>query len=229
MESRMTKKIGRQSLTDQIVVELRRRIIAGELAEGTPLRQEALAIELGVSRIPIREAIRQLEAEGFVQSELHKGTVVKALSLAEIQELFDIRIHLETWLFEMAIPRLSEADLRRAEQLTDETLTEGNGENWGDLNWQFHETLYAPSGRTVALKLLKSVHDNANRYINLQIAVAQDVELELSDHRAILAYAKLKDAERAVETLRKHIQRVANNLMKSLIESRSDQREQQTA
>jgi DNA-binding GntR family transcriptional regulator len=83
--------------------------------------------------------------------------------------------------------------------------------------------------RTVALKLLKSVHDNANRYINLQIAVAQDVELELSDHRAILAYAKLKDAERAVETLRKHIQRVANNLMKSLIESRSDQREQQTA
>ncbi len=80
------KKIGRQSLTDQIVVELRRRIIAGELAEGTPT-PEALAIELGVSRIPIREAIRQLEAEGFVQSELHKGTVVKALSLAEIQEL----------------------------------------------------------------------------------------------------------------------------------------------
>lgn len=129
----------------------------------------------------------------------------------------------------MAIPRLSDADLHRAEQLTDETLVEGSVENWGDLNWQFHETLYAPSGRTVALKLLKSVHDNANRYINLQIAVAQDVELELSDHRAILAYAKLKDTERAVETLRKHIQRVANNLMKSLIESRSDQREQEIA
>jgi len=229
MENSMSKKIGRQSLTDQIVVELRRRIIAGELSEGTPLRQEALATELGVSRIPIREAIRQLEAEGFVQSELHKGTVVRALSLAEIQELFDIRIHLETWLFETAIPRLSEADLLRAEQLTDETMVEGNVENWGDLNWQFHETLYAPSGRTVALKLLKSVHDNANRYINLQIAVAQDVELELADHRAILAYARLRDTERAVGSLRMHIQRVANNLMTSLIESRSDRRDQETA
>lgn len=225
----MTSKIGRQSLTDQIVVELRRRIIAGELPEGSPLRQEALATELGVSRIPIREAIRQLEAEGFVQSELHKGTIVRALSLAEIQELFDIRIHLETWLFEMAIPRLTDEDLRQAERLTDDTMTAGNVENWGELNWQFHETLYAPSGRTVALKLLKSVHDNANRYINLQIAVAQNVELELADHRTLVAYARLGDTKRAVEMLRMHIQRVANSLMKSLIENRSEGRNTKTA
>jgi len=225
----MTSKIGRQSLTDQIVVELRRRIIAGELPEGSPLRQEALATELGVSRIPIREAIRQLEAEGFVQSELHKGTIVRALSLAEIQELFDIRIHLETWLFEMAIPRLTDDDLRQAERLTDDTMTAGNVENWGELNWQFHETLYAPSGRTVALKLLKSVHDNANRYINLQIAVAQNVELELADHRTLVAYARLGDTKRAVEMLRMHIQRVANSLMKSLIENRSEGRNTKTA
>lgn len=225
----MTSKIGRQSLTDQIVVELRRRIIAGELPEGSPLRQEALATELGVSRIPIREAIRQLEAEGFVQSELHKGTIVRALSLAEIQELFDIRIHLETWLFEMAIPRLTDDDLRQAERLTDDTMTAGNVENWGELNWQFHDTLYAPSGRTVALKLLKSVHDNANRYINLQIAVAQNVELELADHRTLVAYARLGDTKRAVEMLRMHIQRVANSLMKSLIENRSEGRNTKTA
>lgn len=216
----MPKKIERQSLTDRIVVELRRRIISGELGEGVPLRQEALATELGVSRIPIREAIRQLEAEGFVHSEMHKGTVVRALSLAEIQELFDIRVHLETWLFETAIPRLTEEDFAEAERLTEETMIGGNVENWGELNWQFHKVLYAPSGRTVALSLLKSVHDNANRYVNLQIAVAKDVELELADHRALIAYARLRDSERAVDMLRRHIERVAGNLMRSLVESR---------
>lgn len=225
----MAKKVGRQSFTDQIVAELRRRIIAGELVEGTPLRQEALATELGVSRIPIREAIRQLEAEGFVQSEMHKGTVVRSLSLAEIQELFDIRIHLETWLFEMAIPRLTTVELQAAEELIEEAMIAGNVENWGDLNWQFHETLYAPSHRPVALKLLKSVHDNANRYINLHIAVKKDTDRELADHRAILAFARLGDVRGAVESLRVHIQHVANDLMTSLIENRSAQGEQQTA
>ncbi len=217
----MSKKIGRQSLTDQIVDELRRRIIAGGLPEGAPLRQETLAAELGVSRIPVREAIRQLEAEGFVRSELHKGTVVRALSLAEIRELFDIRIHFETWLFAMAIPQLTEDDLREADAITDETLVAGNVENWGDLNWRFHETLYRPSGHTLALKLLRSVHDNANRYVNLQIAVARNVELELGDHRALVALARLRDTARAVDMLRGHIQRVADSLMTSLSRSRA--------
>jgi DNA-binding GntR family transcriptional regulator len=216
----MNKIIGRESLTDQIVTALRRRIINGELAEGMQLRQEWLASEMGVSRIPLREAIRQLEAEGFVTSELHKGTVVRALSLEEIQELFDIRIRLETWLFELAIPNLTEADFALAEELTDEAMQAGSVENWGDLNWRFHEVLYKPSGRGIALKLVKTVHDNANRYVNLHIAVAQDVERELSDHRTLIAYARLGDGRRGVDMLRGHIQRVSRNLIASLVESR---------
>lgn len=216
----MIAKVGRQSLTDQIVTELRHQIITGQLAEGAPLRQEKLAAELGVSRVPLREAIRQLEAEGLVVSELHKGTVVSSLSLEEIEELFEIRLRMETWLFEAAIPRMTEADFVLAETVTDEAMASGSVENWGELNWRFHEALYRPSGHLIALKLLRTVHDNANRYVNLQIAVAEDVERELADHRALIAFARLGDIRRGGDTLRAHIQRVSRNLIASLAEGR---------
>src|SRR5258705_11907849 len=142
-------KIGRLSLTDQIVTELRRQIMTGQLPEGAPLRQERLAAELGASRVPLREAIRQLEAEGLVTSELHKGTVVSSLSLEEIEELFEIRMRLETWLFEAAIPLMVEADFLLAEQVTEEAMQSGSVENWGELNCRFHEALYRPCGKTI--------------------------------------------------------------------------------
>lgn len=214
------KKVGRLSLTDQIVTELRQRIINGQLSEGTPLRQEKLAAELGVSRVPLREAIRQLEAEGLVVSELHKGTVVSSLSLEEIEELFEIRLRIETWLFEAAIPHMTDADFALAEAITDEAMASGSVENWGELNWRFHEALYRPSGNLIALKLLRTVHDNANRYVNLQIAVVEDVERELGDHRVLVAFARLGDIRRGGDTLRAHIQRVSRNLIASLAEGR---------
>ncbi|GAB4069053.1 GntR family transcriptional regulator [Ancylobacter sonchi] len=216
----MIAKVGRQSLTDQIVTELRHQIITGQLAEGAPLRQEKLATELGVSRVPLREAIRQLEAEGLVVSELHKGTVVTSLSLEEIEELFEIRVRMETWLFEAAIPHMTEEDFVLAETVTDEAMASGSVENWGELNWRFHEALYRPSGHLIALRLLRTVHDNANRYVNLQIAVAEDVERELQDHRALIAFARLGDIRRGGDTLRAHIQRVSRNLIASLAEGR---------
>lgn len=219
----MMAKIGRQSLTDQIVTELRRQIIAGQLAAGAPLRQEKLAAELGVSRVPLREAIRQLEAEGLVVSELHKGTVVTSLSPEELKELFEIRLRIETWLFEAAIPLMTEEDFALADAVTDEAMASGSVENWGELNWRFHEALYRPSGNLIALKLLRTVHDNANRYVNLQIAVAEDVERELADHRALTAFARLRDTRRGVDTLRAHIQRVSRNLNASLAEGRLGQ------
>ena len=203
-------------MTEQITVELRRRILNGQLAAGTTLRQERLAAELGVSRIPLREAIRHLESEGLVVSELHKGAVVSALSPGELEELFGIRMQLETWLLAASIPRMTQSDFDQAEALIEEASKTGDVSNWGELNWRFHEALYRASGSRVALRLLRSVHDNAARYVNLQLIVVQDVERELSDHHAMLAYARLRDVEHGVDMLRRHIARVSRNLMLSL-------------
>jgi DNA-binding GntR family transcriptional regulator len=216
MTSETDPKMARTSLTEQIATELRRRILNGQLAEGATLRQERLATELGVSRIPLREAIRHLESEGLVVSKLHKGAVVSSLSPGELEELFGIRMQLETWLFEVAIPRMTQLDFDQAEALIEEASKTGDFSNWGALNWRFHEALYRASGSRVALRLLRSVHDNAARYVNLQLIVAQDVERELSDHHAMLAYARLHDVDRGVDMLRRHIARVSRDLMASL-------------
>ena len=209
-------RAGRISLTEQITTELRRRIISGELAEGAALRQERLAGELGVSRIPLREAIRHLEVEGLLVSELHKGTVVSSLSPVELEELFGIRLQLETWLFAAAIPHMTQTDFDDAQASIEEASRTGDTKNWGHLNWRFHEVLYRASGSRIALKLLRSVHDNAARYVNLQLVITRDIERELSDHHAILAYARLRDIDRGVDMLRNHLTRVCRNLMTSL-------------
>jgi len=102
------------------VEALREKILRGEYPEGAPLRQDTLAAELGVSRIPVREALRQLEAEGLVTFVPHFGAVVSSLSLSEIKELFELRALLETDLLRRAIPRIREEDLDRADEILDQ-------------------------------------------------------------------------------------------------------------
>ncbi len=99
---------------------LREAILAGALKGGQPLRQEDLATKFRLSRGPVREALRQLEGEGLITFSPHRGAVVSELSLAEVQEICDIRIALETAALRFAIPHLSEDVLKRAEEILDE-------------------------------------------------------------------------------------------------------------
>src|SRR5690606_12145943 len=95
---------------------LRSRILSGEYKAGFQLRQEAVAVDMGVSRIPIREALHQLHSEGFVTLVSHKGAVVTEIALGEIFELYELRARVETWLLSLAIPHMTEEDLRVAEE-----------------------------------------------------------------------------------------------------------------
>ena len=99
--------IQRQTIASMTVEALRERILRGDYPEGEPLRQDALADDLGVSRIPVREALRQLEAEGLVTFSPHRGAVVSTLSLDEIDELFELRAEIECDLLCRAIPKMS--------------------------------------------------------------------------------------------------------------------------
>src|SRR5215510_6858495 len=106
----------KRTIADQVAEVVRQRILTGQFKGGQPIRQEHLAAELGVSRIPLREALKQLAAEGFVTITSHKGAVVAELSVAEAEELFEIRLRLETWLLALAIPAMSEDDLAALEE-----------------------------------------------------------------------------------------------------------------
>src|SRR5436309_8197608 len=133
--------IPRQTVASMTVEALRERILRGDYPEGEPLRQDALADELGVSRIPVREALRQLEAEGLVTFNPHRGAVVSSLSIDEIAELFELRAEIECDLIRRAIPNMTKEQLDRATDVLDEfeaALQAGEAARWGPLNWHFH-------------------------------------------------------------------------------------------
>ena len=110
-------QIVRKTTASIVAEELRKRILTGRLREGAQIRQEAIANELGVSRIPVREALRQLEAEGMITLVSHKGAEVTRLEPSEIEELFEVRTMLETWLIENAIGPMTSEDISEAERL----------------------------------------------------------------------------------------------------------------
>jgi DNA-binding GntR family transcriptional regulator len=210
--------IQRQTTVTLVADELRRRIMSGALPEGHQLRQEALAAELGVSRIPIREALRQLEAEGFVAIASHRGDVVSKLSPDEIIELFELRIRLETWLLELAIPQMSEGDLDTAEAALEAMISNRRIENWGQLNWDFHAALYAPAARPATLRILRRINENTDRYIRLQISLTSGQLKAHREHKELLQLCRARNAARAAAALERHIVDVRDGLIAELKE-----------
>ena len=107
----------RKTLGTATLEAMREGILNGTYAEGEQLRQDAIAADLGVSRIPVREALRQLEAEGLVVFSPHRGAIVSSLSLKEIRELFELRAEIESDLLRRAIPEMGSEDFARASEI----------------------------------------------------------------------------------------------------------------
>ncbi len=204
---------------------MRERILHGVYPEGEPLRQDAIALELGVSRIPIREALRQLEAEGLVTFAPHRGAVVSTLSLAEIEEVFALRADIESDLLRRAIPNMTAEGLRAAAAVLDayeQALGRGEVAAWGDLNWQFHSTLYSAAQRPVTLGIAQRLHQQADRYMRMQLALTHGEDRAAREHRAILAAVRRRDSRRAVKLLEAHIVGAGERLLAFLREQRGE-------
>jgi DNA-binding GntR family transcriptional regulator len=200
--------IQRQTIASMTVEALRERILRGDFPEGEPLRQDALADELGVSRIPVREALRQLEAEGLVTFSPHRGAVVSSLSLDEIDELFELRAEIESDLLRRAIPKMSKDQLERATDIVDEfqsALDAGEATRWGPLNWHFHAALYAPAGRNFTMGVLQKLHQHSDRYFRMQVLLAHGGAKANAEHREIAGAVGKKDVKSATQLMRAHI------------------------
>ena len=198
----------RQTLTGMTLDALREQILRGTFPEGEPLRQDAIAEELGVSRIPVREALRQLEAEGLVTLHPHRGAVVTTLSLDEIAELFELRADIESDLLRRSIPLMKTADHRRATAILDAyeaALHMGKVAAWGELNWHFHSALYAPAHRLFTLGIVSKLHQHSDRYLRMQLSLTHGESRARSEHRAILAAVRKRDMVKAPILMRAHI------------------------
>ena len=204
----MPRTLPRRSIPAEIAVSLRERILGGEFPAGEQLRQDALAADYGVSRIPVREALRRLEAEGLVLIEPHKGAVVAGLEPAEIRELFEMRAVLEAELIRLAVPRLTAADVSEATAALrdyEAGLSAGQIGDWGALNWRFHAALYRAAGRPRWLETLQDLNARTDRFIRLQLALTGALDRARGEHQAILTLARAGEADDAAALMRRHI------------------------
>lgn len=214
----------RRTVTDLAADALRERILEGELAEGSPIRQDAVAVALGMSRIPVREALRRLEAEGLIAIHPHCGAVVSSLSLDEITELFELRALVEADLLRRAVPELQLADLRRAGEVLDRydrAFRDRRVDEWAELNWQFHATLLAPAGRSRSLAMVQNLHHQSERYMRMQLALTRGEARAQAEHRAILRAARAGAAGTAARLVSGHILSAGRNLTAFLRRHRS--------
>jgi len=216
-------RIERKTITDLVLDALRNKILHGDYTEGAALRQDALAAEFGVSRIPVREALRQLEAEGLVAFNPHTGAVVSTLSLAEIEELFELRALLESEIVGFAVPLLTEEDLDRAEAILDAyeaAFEQRDITSYGPLNWQFHSTLLSAANRPLTLGVLSNLHNRGDRYTRMQLALTHGETRAVDEHRAILAFARARNAKAASKLVREHVESAGRSLTEFLREHR---------
>lgn len=196
---------GRPSAPAMVRDGLRRAILNGDYASGAQLRQDELAERFGTSRIPVREALRQLEAEGLVTIEANKGATVTALSLQEVLELLDIRIALECRALQLAIPEMIDTDFEAAEAILQGYTGSDEPKLWGEANWAFHSTLYAPCARPKLLAMIEANYGHVDRFTRLNVSRAAGKDRPLREHWELLNYCRSGSVNKAATLLQEHI------------------------
>jgi DNA-binding GntR family transcriptional regulator len=184
---------------------LRAAILDGRIPPGTPLRQEALAAAFDVSRMPVREALRQLEAQALLEFTPHKGAVVAELSAQDQADTYLIRRALEPVAFAQSIPHLTREDLERAEDLIADMDREPDHGRLGELNRRFHLSLYARAGSPKLLRLVERQLTEHDRYLRFHLAMMGRERMSQVDHIAMLAAAAAGDIDTATSVLQRHI------------------------
>lgn len=211
------------SLPAFVAERLREAILSGAIPPDALLRQEDIAGRLGVSRPPVREALKQLEAEGLAQSRPRRGYVVAALDPADIAEIFEIRALFEERIGQAAARNRSDADIDAVttEMAAMEALPAGapeGGRHFGDHNRRFHDRIHLASGRRVMSELLGVLGNRVERFIRLGGRIANSRDQVNREHRDIAAALREGDGDRLGLLLRLHVHDAGARLLRSLRE-----------
>lgn len=186
---------------------LRSAILAGQIKGGTHLVQAAIARELGVSTTPVREALRQLASEGIVDLDPHRGAVVRSVDLAEMLEIFDLRVLLEPRCMEIAAEQISEKALTHAEDLQRQMEAEQDLGAWANLNREFHQSLCTSVDAPRLVSILQNLHAADALYVSVGLRTGSHLlEQGNQDHRNLLAALRQGDPALAAKVSRDHIQ-----------------------
>lgn len=187
---------------------IKEQIVRGKLAPGVWLSQVQLAKEFGVSRGPVREALRLLEREGLVESEVNHRSRVVSFSTADLEELYAVRIVIESLAVSYAATRFTEAELAHIEQALEEMgeMTGSDIERWEIAHRRFHIGLISPAGARI-VKQTEQAIDHSERY--RRIYISQTRSLGAGEHTEIFEACRDRDGARAGALLGRHLSRTA--------------------
>ena len=204
---------GHRTLAEKAFDALHGAIITGQLRPGTRLPIEELADVLEMSPMPIREAVRRLDAAGLVENIPHRGARVTELSIGDLAEVYEARLALELLAIRRAAERFGERDCSLARQRLDllERMPDDNSATTSAAHAAFHYALYEAAGSAWLLRLIRPVWETAARYC-LAAPQCRQLTERRGEHDAILEACATHDPERAELALRDHLSRTANNI-----------------
>ena len=194
---------------DLIAASLREEILRGVIPPGQALRQEELAGRFSVSRLPVRDALLRLEAEGLVDVFPNRGAFVTTLSADEVREIYHLRILLEGDAIETAVPRMTSADWRRIEAAHASSTRSAGGPDWVPGDREFHLALYAPAGRPRQLGMIEMLRGTVDRYWTAYAELPTRTPEWVADHDAIVDACRADDAAAARARLVDHLRRAS--------------------
>ena len=214
-------------LREVVSETLRQAIVEGVLQPGERLMEIQMAEELGVSRTPVREAIRKLEQEGFVVMVPRRGTYVADLSLKDINEVFEIRTALDVLAAGLAAERITDEELEESERLLvhiGEYIEMQDMDKIIDADSQFHDLLYKASRNDRLVGIINNLREQLTRFRSISISYPGRLQNTWEEHRRLLEAIAQRDAEQAMQIAREHMENAEHTLLTDMNERRSAQK-----
>lgn len=210
------KGIGPVSRSGRVFSEIRTGILSGRYREGEELKEEALGGELGVSRTPVREALRQLEQEGLIDIIPNKGAVVTGVSPDDIRDIYMVRARLDGLAASLAAGNIDEKGLEELEEnvhLAEYHCERGNVDRLPELDSRFHEIIYRAGGSRYIGRMMVRLHQYSFAMRQKTLAKVSRAEASNREHRLITEALKKRDPSLADRLSREHVIKAYENML----------------
>ncbi|MGQ9548051.1 MAG: GntR family transcriptional regulator [Roseiflexus sp.] len=219
-------RVSPPTVAQYVLETVRADILSGRYPMNSRLDQQAIAAELGVSIIPVRECLRQLEAEGLVQISPRRGVFVVELSIDEFREIYSIREVLEELAIQKALPHMTPTHLEHVSQINERFVQAIQDRAFAtalEINQEFHLALYEPSQQPLLIDLISSLSTRSMRYRQIYVNLPNRAQQAIVDHETILTACRNGDVSAAGQAVRNHLRRTLEGVLATLkVSSASD-------
>lgn len=200
-----------QTAEEYVYQQLRREILAGDIAGGTPLNQDEIAARLRVSRTPVRQAFLRLGSDGLITNRPNRGSVVTSLTAQDILQLFEIRAVLEGFAASLAARNLDKRSLKQLEsRVAVLESSQATSKRWVNLHDEFHQVVCTLAGRPLLTETVHTVRQRAVPYLRLYLSANKGTEIRGYEHQTLLDVIANGDPEAADRAMREHVMSAGN-------------------